>query len=355
MGCSLSGSLGPFRKCAGRAGRRERRETAFEERASNVGEPISFLRGMIDGPMPTTSSAAKRLRQSAKKRLHNRIAKKIVKTSARKALESAASKDFREGRDRVPRRRRQDRQGRRPTGLAPEHRRPPQEQARPRLQGRRREGSVGRLSRVVPSDRCAIPAVAGFDSRVGQLAKAKLSAMPTLTEAYPTIARALAAHNGPRPASNSRLDPFQTLVGFAVSRSGETKSAARLQSALEDADLLDPTELAAADPAEVVDLLREARLDPPVKTIRLLQRLASWYESHRDEIEAARRRAPRVPWTPGATNSPRSTGSAARRPTRSRFTSSARRRTPWIARLIGSCTGTVGSTRPPTTTRSVSS
>ncbi len=44
--------------------------------------------------MPTTSSAAKRLRQSAKKRLHNRITKKIVKTSVRKALESAAAKEF---------------------------------------------------------------------------------------------------------------------------------------------------------------------------------------------------------------------------------------------------------------------
>jgi small subunit ribosomal protein S20 len=49
---------------------------------------------MIDGPMPTTPSAAKRLRQSAKKRLHNRITKKIVKTSARKALETVAEKDF---------------------------------------------------------------------------------------------------------------------------------------------------------------------------------------------------------------------------------------------------------------------
>jgi small subunit ribosomal protein S20 len=49
---------------------------------------------MIDGPMPTTSSAGKRLRQSAKKRLHNRIAKKIVKTSGRKALATVATKDF---------------------------------------------------------------------------------------------------------------------------------------------------------------------------------------------------------------------------------------------------------------------
>jgi small subunit ribosomal protein S20 len=44
--------------------------------------------------MPTTNSAAKRLRQSVKKRLHNRIAKKIVKTSSRKALELAAAKEF---------------------------------------------------------------------------------------------------------------------------------------------------------------------------------------------------------------------------------------------------------------------
>jgi small subunit ribosomal protein S20 len=44
--------------------------------------------------MPTTKSAAKRLRQSVKKRLHNRIAKKIVKTSSRKALELAAAKEF---------------------------------------------------------------------------------------------------------------------------------------------------------------------------------------------------------------------------------------------------------------------
>ncbi len=44
--------------------------------------------------MPTTKSAAKRLRQSIKKRLHNRIAKKIVKTSSRKALETIAEKNF---------------------------------------------------------------------------------------------------------------------------------------------------------------------------------------------------------------------------------------------------------------------
>lgn len=43
--------------------------------------------------MPSTPSAAKRLRQNAKRRMHNRIAKKIIKTSSRKALEAAAAND----------------------------------------------------------------------------------------------------------------------------------------------------------------------------------------------------------------------------------------------------------------------
>lgn len=109
--------------------------------------------------------------------------------------------------------------------------------------------------------------------------------MPTLTEAYPTIARALAAPTGRRAVLIARVDRFQALVGFTVSRSGETKAAARLQGALDEAHLFDSTNLAAADSAEVIDLLREARLDPPLKTIRLLQKLASWYESHRDDID----------------------------------------------------------------------
>jgi endonuclease-3 related protein len=107
--------------------------------------------------------------------------------------------------------------------------------------------------------------------------------MPTLTEAYPTIARAMPAP----PAEGADPDPFAALVGFAVSRSGESKASIRLQAALERAGLFDPALLASADPAEVVDLLREARLDPPIKTVRMLKRLASWYEGRRAELEGA--------------------------------------------------------------------
>lgn len=111
--------------------------------------------------------------------------------------------------------------------------------------------------------------------------------MPTLTEAYPTIVRALAAPQGRPGASDSRSELFSALAGYAVSRSGDSKPAGRLQAGLEGAGLFDAKYLAAADPVEVADLLRESRLDPPIKIVRLLQRLASWYQSHRDELEGA--------------------------------------------------------------------
>jgi len=111
--------------------------------------------------------------------------------------------------------------------------------------------------------------------------------MPTLTEAYPTIARALAAPSGRRAATPSRADPFSALVGFAASTKGDSRSSLRLSAALESAGLFDPATLAAADPAEVIDLLREAKVDPPIKTIQVLKRLAAWYEVHRERLEDA--------------------------------------------------------------------
>jgi endonuclease III len=111
--------------------------------------------------------------------------------------------------------------------------------------------------------------------------------MPTLTEAYPTIARALAAPAGRRAATPPGADPFPALVGFAASPKGDSRSSLRLLTALETADLLEPAALASADLSEVLDLLREAKVDPPLKTIRLLQRLASWYEDHREQLEEA--------------------------------------------------------------------
>ncbi len=44
--------------------------------------------------MPSSASAAKRMRQGAKRRLRNRISKKVVKTLMKKTLASVAAKEF---------------------------------------------------------------------------------------------------------------------------------------------------------------------------------------------------------------------------------------------------------------------
>jgi len=44
--------------------------------------------------MPSSASAAKRMRQGAKRRMHNRISKKVVKTLMKKTLASVAAREF---------------------------------------------------------------------------------------------------------------------------------------------------------------------------------------------------------------------------------------------------------------------
>lgn len=61
----------------------------------------------------------------------------------------------------------------------------------------------------------------------------------------------------------------------------------RAALALDEAGLLDPAELAAVPLAEVVDVLRDARVETDPKVVRLLQRLAGWYASHREDLEDA--------------------------------------------------------------------
>ncbi|WP_165065050.1 endonuclease III [Paludisphaera rhizosphaerae] len=74
---------------------------------------------------------------------------------------------------------------------------------------------------------------------------------------------------------------FQALIDLAVF-GGRGDPAA---SALDEAGLLDPAELAAAPLAEVADVLRDARVEADPRLVRLLQRLAGWYASHREDLE----------------------------------------------------------------------
>ena len=44
--------------------------------------------------MPTSTSAAKRLKQNKKRRMHNRIAKKIIRTLTKRMMTAVSAKEF---------------------------------------------------------------------------------------------------------------------------------------------------------------------------------------------------------------------------------------------------------------------
>lgn len=109
--------------------------------------------------------------------------------------------------------------------------------------------------------------------------------MPTLSEARPMIAQALAIPIGRRAAIPSGSSRFEALVALLGSRTPRSNRGDRLASALDDAGLLDPETLASASLDELTDTLRDARVDAPVATLRLIQRVAAWFQAHRDELE----------------------------------------------------------------------
>lgn len=94
---------------------------------------------------------------------------------------------------------------------------------------------------------------------------------------------ALAPPTAPAPAGASR---FEALVAFAASGSLAPGRGGRLAAALEESALLRPDALADAPLEEVVDALRDARIEANPKLVRLLQRLAAWYRDHREGLEA---------------------------------------------------------------------
>jgi len=109
--------------------------------------------------------------------------------------------------------------------------------------------------------------------------------MPTLSEAYPTIAQALAVPTGRRAALPAGSSRFEALVALLASRTPGSSRGARLTTALAEAGLLDPETLAAAGSDELADTLRDARVETPATTLRLIRRVAAWYQSRRDELE----------------------------------------------------------------------
>jgi len=109
--------------------------------------------------------------------------------------------------------------------------------------------------------------------------------MPTLSEAFPTIAQALAIPIGRRPVVPSGPSRFEALVALLASRTPGSNRGDRLASALAESGFLDPEALASADLNELTDTLRDARAEAPASTLRQIQRVAAWYQSRRDELE----------------------------------------------------------------------
>lgn len=80
-------------------------------------------------------------------------------------------------------------------------------------------------------------------------------------------------------------DRFEALLAFAAAGTLAPGRGARLASGLQEAGFTDPDSLATASLEEVVDTLRDIRIETDPKAVRLLQRLAAWYRDHRDDLE----------------------------------------------------------------------
>jgi len=107
--------------------------------------------------------------------------------------------------------------------------------------------------------------------------------MPSLQEALPAIVRALA---GRRPASPPTGEArFEAVVAHFAAGGLASGRGDRLVAALDEAGMLDPDALATAPLEEVVDALRDARIEANPKLVRLILRVAAWYRAHREELE----------------------------------------------------------------------
>jgi endonuclease-3 related protein len=78
---------------------------------------------------------------------------------------------------------------------------------------------------------------------------------------------------------------FEALVAFAAAGNLAPGRGSRLTAALDQAGFLAPEALSTASLQEVVDALRDSRIEANPKLVRLLQRLAAWFRDHREDLE----------------------------------------------------------------------
>ncbi len=115
--------------------------------------------------------------------------------------------------------------------------------------------------------------------------------MPPLDESRPALLAALDDRYGPMGrsgvASIDGLSPFEAIASAAIGLVAEPRLAAAALGALRDAGLLQAGAFASADPIEIDDLFREARVRLPARALGPLRRIARWAAESGFDAEAA--------------------------------------------------------------------
>ncbi|MBX6311544.1 MAG: endonuclease III [Isosphaeraceae bacterium] len=100
--------------------------------------------------------------------------------------------------------------------------------------------------------------------------------MPTLGESLPAILAALADRYGRPSTVPLPEDRFAAILAAYLGRTLEPRKVQAALVALQEAGLLDPAALAAADLAEVADATKSAKVPLSPRVLKPLGRLARW-------------------------------------------------------------------------------
>jgi len=110
--------------------------------------------------------------------------------------------------------------------------------------------------------------------------------MPSFDDALDGVRDALTRQYGRPTHPAAGLDPFEALVTTVLDRALDARKRELAVNTLRDEGLLEPRTLAEADPAEVEDALRNARVVVTRGALAPLRKLANWLvERHQGSAE----------------------------------------------------------------------
>lgn len=120
--------------------------------------------------------------------------------------------------------------------------------------------------------------------------------MPRFDESRPLLVSALLEYHGPcaigEPGLVDRVGtdevgPFEKIAAAALGLIADPRLAASALATLREAGLLDPAALAAIDPIELEDVLKQGRVKIALKSLRPLLKLARWAADGRLDVQGA--------------------------------------------------------------------